>query len=83
MSKILKATYHNDPLALATLSSLEAPQCEEERKIAAQLRAVDEKAAEALISSIEALADKQAERTFYNGVRFGAQLMAELLEDLS
>lgn len=83
MSTILHSIYHDDPLALATLSSLEAPQCEEERKIAAQLRAVDEEIAEALIPSIEALADKQAEQSFYNGVRFGAQLMAELLEGLS
>lgn len=83
MSTILHSIYHDDFRALETLSSLEAPQCEEERKIATQLRAVDEEIAEALIPSIEALADKQAEQSFYNGVRFGAQLMAELLEGLS
>ena len=44
-----------------------------------QLRAVEEMVAEALKPSIEALADKQAEQSFYKGVRFGAQLMAELL----
>ena len=79
MSNILSTIYHDDPLTLGTLSSLEVPQCEEERKIATQLRAVQEEIAEALKPSIEALADKQAEESFYKGVRFGAQLMAELL----
>ena len=81
MSNILSAIYHDDPLTLGTLSSLECPQCEEERKIAVQLHVVDEKVAEALIPSIEALADRQAEESFYKGVRFGAQLMAQLLGD--
>ena len=79
MNEILTALYHNDPFTLVTLSSLDDPQCEEERRIAVQLRAVDGKAAEALIPSIEALADRQAEEAFYKGVRFGAQLMAELI----
>ncbi len=51
----------------------------EEQKIVTQLRAVEETVAEALKPSIEALADKQAEKSFYEGVRFGAQLMIELL----
>ena len=79
MTDILSAIYHDDPLTLGTLSSLEIPQCEEERKIAIQLRAVEEAATEALKPSIEALANKQAEESFYKGVRFGAQLMAELI----
>ncbi len=79
MTDILSAINHDDPLTLGTLSSLEIPQCEEERKIAIQLRAVEEAAAEALKPSIEALADRQAEEAFYKGVRFGAQLMAELI----
>ena len=70
MLNILTAIFHDEP------------QCEEERKIAIQLRAVDEKAAEALRPSIEVLANKQAERSFYTGVRFGAQLMLQLLEDV-
>ena len=79
MTNILSAIYHDDPLTLGTLSSLEIPQCEEERKIATQLRAVEEAAAEALKPSIEALADRRAEESFYKGVRFGARLMAELM----
>ena len=79
MSSILRAFYHEDPLNLETLSSLDDPQCEEERKIVTQLRVVAEEVAEALKPSIEALADKQAEQSFYRGVRFGAQLMAELM----
>ena len=81
MADILTTIYHNDPLTLETLSNLEEPQCEEARRIKIQLRVVDEKIAEALIPSIEALADRQAEESFYKGVRFGAQLMAELLEE--
>ncbi len=80
MPDILSTIYHDNPLMLGMLSSLENPQCEEERKIATQLRVVDEKIAEALVPSIEALADKRAEESFYVGVRFGAQLMAELME---
>ena len=79
MSEILRAFYHDDPLSLGILSSLEEPRLEEERKIVAQLRAVEVSTAEALKPIIEDLADKQAEQSFYRGVRFGAQLMAELL----
>lgn len=79
MVNILKGIYHDDLPILATLSSLDNPRCEEERRIVTQLRAVEEMVAEALKPSIEALADKQAEQSFYKGVRFGAQLMAELL----
>ena len=79
MSSILRAFYYDSPLNLETLSNLDNPQCEEERKIVTQLRVVEEEVAEALKPSMEALADKQAEQSFYRGVRFGAQLMAELL----
>lgn len=79
MPDILNAIYHDGLPLLETLSCLDNPQCEEERKIVTQLRAVDEEIAEALKPSIEALADKQAEKSFYTGVRFGAQLMAELM----
>ena len=56
MLDILSAMYHDDPPMLKTLSSLENPQSVEEQKIVTQLRAVDEKIAEALAPSIEALA---------------------------
>ena len=81
MFDILNAIYHNDPLSLGVLCSLENPSSKEEDKIRIQLRVVDEKVAEALIPSIEALADHQAELAFQSGVRFGAQLMAQLLEE--
>ena len=81
MTNILAQIYHDDPFSLATLSSLDDPLCEEERKIVTQLRAAEEAVAEALKPSIEALADKQAEESFYTGVRFGAQLMAELMSE--
>lgn len=78
MPDILATLYHDNPLSLATASCLDEPQSEEERRLATQLRAVEEMAAEALKPSIEKLADKKAEESFYNGVRFGARLMAEL-----
>ena len=80
MPDLLAQIYHDRLPILKTLSTLENPQREEEQKIVTQLRAVEEAVAEALKPSIEVLADKQAEESIYIGVRFGAQLMAELLE---
>jgi len=82
MFDILSAFYHDDPLSLGVLSSIEDPQIPEEHMLRTQLRAVSEEAAKALAPHIEALANRQAERAFYSGVRFGAQLMAQLLEEL-
>ena len=79
MRDFLSEIYHDRLPSLRILSSLEEPEIAEEEKIKNQLRAVDKIVEEALISSIEALADKKAEEGFYSGVRFGAQLMAELL----
>lgn len=81
MLDILTNIYHDELISLGVLCSLENPRTPEENKIRTQLRAVDEQIAEALIPSIETLADKQAEQSFYTGVRFGAQLMAQLLEE--
>jgi len=83
MLDILSAFYHDGPFSFDVLSSLDNPVTTEEHKLRTQLRTVDEKVAEALKTSIEVLADKQAERAFYSGARFGAQLMAQLLEDIS
>ena len=79
MRDILTTIYHDDPLAIRTISSLEDPRSREEQKVAAQLRVIEKADAEALKHNIEALADRQAEDSFYKGVRFGAQLMAQLL----
>ena len=81
MLDILNAIYHDRLPSLLVLSSLEESEIAEEEKIKNQLRVVDKVVEEALIPSIEALADKKAEEGFYSGVRFGAQLMAQLLED--
>lgn len=82
MLDILNTIYRDDPLSLSVVCSLTEPQTEDERRIATQLRAVDQQTAEALIPSIEDLADHQAEQAFYSGVRFGAQLIAELLKEV-
>lgn len=81
MRDYLSELYHDRLPSLLILSSLEEPEIAEEEKIKNQLRVVDKVVEEALIPSIEALADKKAEEGFYSGVRFGAQLMAQLLED--
>ena len=83
MSNLLDAIYHDSPYVLGTCACLDNPQSEEERRLTIQLRTMDEKTAKALQTSIEALADSQAEQSFYTGVRFGAQLMAELMKELS
>ena len=79
MTNILSAIYHDDPLSYQTLCSLDSPRTVEERQVATQLRAIDEETAEKLKAGIRILADRQAEESFYIGVRFGAQLMAELM----
>ena len=80
MRDFLCELYHDRLPTLLVLSSLEEPEIAEEEKIKNQLRAVDKVVEEALIPSIEALVDKKAEEGFYTGVRFGTQLMAQLLK---
>ena len=79
MLDILNAIYHDRLPPLLVLSNLGEPKIAEEEKIRIQLRVVDKVMEETLIPSIEALADKKAEEGFYSGIRFGAQLMAELM----
>ena len=79
MLDIMNAIYHDELPSMLIFSDLEEPGIAEEEKIKNQLRAVDKIVEEALIPSIEALANKKAEEGFYTGVRFGAQLMAELM----
>ena len=79
MTNILAQIYHDDPLSYQTLCNIDSPQTPEERHVAALLRAVDGETAEKLKAGIRVLADRQSEEAFYDGVRFGAQLMAELL----
>ena len=79
MTDILTGIYHDDIPSQQVLCNLDDPERAEEKQIVTQLRAVQEEIAEALKPSIETLADKQAEEAFYSGVRFGAQLMAELM----
>ena len=80
MPGFLNAIYHDDPLSFQSLCCLDDPKTLEEQQVATQLRAVDEETAEKLKTGIRILADRQAEESFYTGVRLGAQLMAELLE---
>ena len=79
MLDILNAIYHDRLPPLLVLSNLGEPKIAEEEKIRIQLRVVDKVVEETLIPSIEALTKKKAEEGFYSGIRFGAQLMAELM----
>ena len=79
MQDILSAVYHNDLFTDQVLCNLDTPETPEERKITAQLRAVDSAAAEALRESICEMSDEQAERAFRTGARFGARLMLQLI----
>lgn len=83
MFDLLSALYHDEPLSCQDPCCLDDPQTPEERKLSIQLRAVDKEAAEALKPSICALANRRAEQSFRTGVRLGAQLTAQLLEEFS
>ena len=81
MIDILKSIYHDELESQQVFCNLDTPENADEKRIVTQLRAIDEDAAEVLKSSIEELADHQAEHAFYCGIRFGAQLMSQLLEN--
>ena len=67
MFDILTAIFHDDPLQFGTACYLQNPQTA---------------AAKELGLRVEALVREQSELAFCSGARFGAQLMAQLLEEL-
>ncbi len=83
MFDILTAIFHDDPLQYGTTCCLREPQTTAERQVKGRLDGLDRADAEELESRIEALAREQGERAFRSGARFGAQMMAQLLEELS
>ncbi len=83
MLDILTAVFHDDPLQYGTACCLEEPQTTAERQVKCRLEALDAEDARELEGRIKALVQEQGEAAFRSGARFGAQLMAQLLEEFS
>lgn len=81
MFDILTAIQYGELTGLRGKSPLEQPRTIVEERILHQLYALDPKTAEGFQRDIQALALEQRDTAFSSGVRLGAQLMAQLLED--
>ncbi|WP_300416461.1 hypothetical protein [uncultured Oscillibacter sp.] len=60
---------------------MEAPYTVAEEHILRQLHVLEPKTAEIFQHEIQVLALEQRDAAFHTGVRFGAQLMAQLLDE--
>ena len=83
MFDILTAIFHDDPLQFGTVCCLQSPQTTAERQVKNRLNSLDAEAAKELEPRVEALVREQSELAFCSGARFGAQMMAQLLEEHS
>jgi len=83
MLDLLTAVFHDDPLRYGTACYLEQPQTTAERQVKCRLDALDTEDAAELEGRINALVQEQGELAFCSGARFGAQMMAQLLENFS
>ena len=81
MFDILTALQYGELTGLRGKAPMEAPYTITEEHILRQLNALEPKAADDFQHEIQALALEQRNAAFHTGVRFGAQLMAQLLED--
>ena len=81
MFDILTAIQYGDLTSLLGKMPMEAPYTIAEERILRRLNALEPKAADDFRHEIQALALEQRDAAFHSGVRFGAQLMAQLLED--
>ena len=81
MFDILTALQYGELTSLRGKTPMEAPYTIVEERILRQLHALEPKAADEFQHEIQALALEQRDAAFHTGVRFGAQLMAQLLED--
>ena len=80
MFDILTALQYGDLTSLRGKMPMEAPHTIAEERILRRLNALEPKAADAFQQEIQVLALEQRDAAFHTGVRFGAQLMAQLLE---
>lgn len=81
MYDILTAIYYGELSGLRGKSPMKQPYSIAEQRIQNRLREMDPKTAKELRREIRALAMEQRDKAFQCGVRFGAQLTAQLLED--
>ena len=81
MFDILTALQYGELTSLRGKMPMEAPYTIAEERILRRLNALEPKAADDFQQEIQALALEQRDAAFHSGVRFGAQLMVQLLED--
>ena len=81
MYDILTAIYYGELPSLRGKSPMKQPYSIAEQRIQNYLREMDPKTAEELRREIQVLALEQRDEAFQCGVRFGAQLTVQLLED--
>nr|WP_325180942.1 hypothetical protein [uncultured Oscillibacter sp.] len=81
MFDILTALQYGELAGLHGKAPMEAPYTIAEERILRQLHALEPEAADDFRHEIQVLAQEQRDAAFHTGVRFGAQLMAQLLED--
>ena len=81
MFDILTALQYGELAGLRGKGPMEAPYTIAEEHILRQLHALEPKAADDFQHEIQVLVLEQRDAAFHTGVRFGAQLMAQLLED--
>ena len=81
MFDILTAIQYGELTSLRGKMPMEAPHTIAEERILRKLNALEPKAADDFQHEIRALALEQRDAAFHSGVRFGAQLMVQLLED--
>ena len=81
MFDILTALQYGELTGLRGKAPMETPYTIAEERILRQLHALEPKAADDFQHEIQVLVLEQRDAAFHTGVRFGAQLMAQLLED--
>lgn len=81
MVDILTALQYDELTDLRGKEPMEAPYTIAEERILRQLHTMEPKAADAFQREIQVLAREQRDAAFQTGIRFGAQLMAQLLDE--
>jgi hypothetical protein len=81
MFDILTALQYGELAGLRGKAPMEEPYTIAEERILRQLHALEPKAADNFRREIQVLAQEQRDAAFHTGIRLGAQLMAQLLED--
>lgn len=81
MLDILSAILYDESMDLRGKGTFQEPYTTAERQVLAQLSTLDSAAADNLKPRIYALVQEQCGDAFLSGARFGAQLMAQLMQD--